>query len=731
MAEPGDSADELERLRRRAERERQARLEAEAIAERVTRDLYGKAEIMGLLQRVAAAANEAATADDALRVAVAQVCKSTGWPIGHVYRPAEDASGALVPTDIWYLDDPTRFETFRAVTAGTLLPRGIGLPGRVVADGRPACIRDVAADANFPRARAAAAIGIHAGIAVPVLVGAEVVAVLEFFATQVTEPNPELLEAMLHIGGQLGRVVERERTARALRESERVYRLLAENVTDVIFVYDLAFRPTYISPSAVRLRGYTIEEMMGQSLADRLTPESLELAMKTYAAVRGDTGPPYLSRTLDLEVKCKDGSTKWTETQMSFIRDDAGRPIGILGIARDITERRAATDAHTRLEEQLRQSQKMEAIGRLAGGVAHDFNNLLTVITGRTSMLLESKALEANARKDLDMIRDAAERAAALTHQLLAFSRKQILQPRVLDVNGVLARLAPMLRRVIGEDIEFGIVSRAPECGVLADPGQLEQVVMNLVVNARDAMPRGGRLTIETATVELDEAHARQHVGVQPGPHVVLAVSDTGVGMDAATRERIFEPFFTTKREGEGTGLGLATVFGIVAQSGGTIWVYSEPGRGTTFKIYLPRVEAPAPPAASGTAEPPPRGTETILLVEDDDGVRFVGVDVLQRLGYVVLAARNGEEALRTSVGHAGPIALLVSDIVMPGMSGPDLRARLAEQRPDMKVMFLSGYASDAIVRHGILDPDVAFIEKPFSPGALARKVRAVLDADR
>jgi PAS domain S-box-containing protein len=727
-----DPRDEILALQRRVERERKARAEAEAIAERATRQLYEKAELMELLQRVAVASNEAQTADAALRAAVTHLCKSTGWPVGHVYRPVLDGTGTLVSTDIWYLEDPHRFEPFRLATRETVLVPGVGLSGRVAQSGHPAWVADVTVDGHCPRAAAAAAVGVRAGVAFPVIVGAAVVAVVECFATQAADANPEFLDAMVQIGSQLARVVERERAAQALRESERAYRLLAENVTDVIFVYDMQLRPTYISPSAERLRGYTVDEMMRQTVEERLTPESLKVAMKLFAEVMADprlpTAPAHEARTIDLEVTCKDGSTKWTETQMSFIRDMEGTPVGILGIARDVTERRVARATQSHLEEQLRQSQKMEAIGRLAGGVAHDFNNLLTIITGRTSMLLD-QATSDRERRDLEIVFEAGQRAAALTRQLLAFSRKQVLRPRPVDVNGVVTGLEPMLRRVIGEDIELGIVVGAPECGAVADAGQLEQVLMNLVVNARDAMPRGGKITIETAPVDLDEDYAREHVGVQAGPYVMLAVTDTGVGMDAATRERIFEPFFTTKPEGHGTGLGLATVFGIVAQSGGSIWVYSELGHGTTFKIYLPRVEvaaaaSPSPPRASAR----PRGTETVLLVEDDDGVRFVGEDVLKRLGYTVLSARNGEEALRTSAAHAGPIAILVSDIVMPGMTGPELRERLAAQRPDMKVLFLSGYAAGTAVHHGVIDPAVAFLEKPFGPEALARKIRAVID---
>ncbi len=394
-------------------------------------------------------------------------------------------------------------------------------------------------------------------------------------------------------------------------------------------------------------------------------------------------------------------------------------------IARDVTEIKS-------LERQLLQAQKMEAIGRLAGGVAHDFNNLLTAITGYTELVLSGLAPDAPQRRDLGEVQKAAERAAALTRQLLAFSRQQVLQPRVLDLNAVVADVEQMLRRVIGEDIGVVVVAGPALWPVRADPGQLGQVLLNLAVNSRDAMPEGGTLTIETANLELDGAYVRRHAAVRPGPYVMLAVSDTGVGMDAEIQARIFEPFFTTKEHGKGTGLGLATVYGIVKQSGGHIWVYSEPGRGTTFKIYLPRAEDDGErPAPAASTAGPAGGSETVLLVEDEEGVRTLASRVLAAAGYTVLEARDAGEALAINRRHDGPVALLLTDLVMPGASGTDLAARLAAERPDLKVLYMSGYTGDATVRHQILQPHTAFLEKPFTPAALARKVRDVLDAPR
>jgi PAS domain S-box-containing protein len=380
-------------------------------------------------------------------------------------------------------------------------------------------------------------------------------------------------------------------------------------------------------------------------------------------------------------------------------------------------------------EEQLRQSQKMDAIGQLAGGVAHDFNNLLTVITGYSELSLRRMAEDHPLRKNIEGITKAGVRAAGLTRQLLAFSRRQMLQAKVLDLNSVVGEMDTMLQRLIGEDMDL-VTLLQPSLGrIKADPGQLEQVLLNLVVNARDAMPNGGKITIETSHTYLDEAYAREHVGIQPGRYVVLTVSDSGVGMDAETQKRIFDPFFTTKGVGKGTGLGLSTVYGIVKQSEGSIWVYSELGTGTTFKVYLPRVdEVGDSEELAGDARSVPGGSETILLVEDEDLVRSLAVEILEEFGYAVITAPNGTEGLRICKEFKGRIDLLISDVVMPQMSGRELAEHISVLRPEIKVLFMSGYTDDAIVRHGILEENMPFIQKPFLPDALARKARELLD---
>ncbi len=475
------------------------------------------------------------------------------------------------------------------------------------------------------------------------------------------------------------------------------------------------------NPQAEVVFGWPAHAVLGRHVADVVVPPGHREAhwRGLRGFLEGGEGP-ILNRRLELLALRRDETEVPVELSVTPIR--LGNSWIFSAFIRDISER-------NRLEQQLRQAQKMEAVGRLAGGIAHDFNNLLTAIFGYADLLSEDLPPDSPGRADVNEIRAAATRASALTRQLLAFSRQQVLQPVVLNLNDVVGDLEKMLQRVLGEDVELE-VHVAPDLGnTKADQGQLEQVILNLAVNARDAMPTGGKLTMETANVELDAQYAQTHRPVVPGPYVMVAVSDTGVGIDAATQARIFEPFFTTKEPGKGTGLGLATAYGIVKQSGGYIWVYSEVGRGATFKIYLPRIDAPVESVAASPELETVAGTETVLLAEDDPLLLPLAREVLARLGYTVLEARTPADAVAVAQAHAGVIHLLVSDVIMPGESGLQLARRLLEARPALRVLFISGYSDEAIVRHGLLDPGTAFLQKPFTPAALARKVRELLDA--
>ena len=451
---------------------------------------------------------------------------------------------------------------------------------------------------------------------------------------------------------------------------------------------------------------------------------------KTQAEIAASPdGVPRLDRVFRI-VLPHTGQTRWIERRGQLTLHTGGvRGRWVRGVIMDVTERVRLEEALHAAEDQLRQSQKMEAIGRLAGGIAHDFNNLLSVVLSYSDMLLSAGVVSEPHAGDLREIHGAAGRAANLTKALLAFSRQQVLEPAVLDLNDVVHRMDKMLRRVIGEDIELRWTADPALGRVRVDPGQIEQVLMNLAVNARDAMPAGGKLTLETANVDLDESYASVHGSVTPGPHVMLAVTDTGAGMSKEVQAKIFEPFFTTKGIGKGTGLGLSTVFGIVRQSGGHIWVYSEPGQGTTFKIYFPRTDqSPEVKARVAGAPATLRGSETLLLVEDDEQLRLVSRTILAKNGYQVLAAASPADALDRCERESGHIHLMITDVVMPGMNGLQLATQAAKSRPEMKVLYVSGYTNNTIVHHGVLDEGVAFLQKPITPEALLRKVREILD---
>ncbi len=523
------------------------------------------------------------------------------------------------------------------------------------------------------------------------------------------------------VAGVLGTyedITGRKQAEEALTRSELLFRSLIENALDLIAVVASDGAIRYVSPSVERILGYDPARVGDLNVFDLIHPDDLAEGKENLRRAL-ETGTRF--EQVGLRVRRSDGSWRTLSMMGKPSPPDVGT-CGLIINARDVTEGRA-------LEEQLRQSQKMEAVGRLAGGIAHDFNNLLTAILGYAEIAAGRLKPEDPSWLDLSEIVKAAQRAADLTRQLLAFSRKQVLELRVIDLNRVVTTTHKMLRRLIGEDVELVLSLKKRLGSVKADTGQIEQVLLNLAVNSRDAMPKGGTLTIETSEIELAESYSTLHFDVPPGPYVVLAVSDTGTGMDAKTLSHVFEPFFTTKEAGKGTGLGLSTVYGVVKQSGGHVTAYSEPGVGTTFKIYLPRVED-APETDHGSSAPAALagGTETILVVEDEEAVRRLACRALEAQGYTVLSAAGAREAIRLCEEHAGKIHLMLTDVVMPGVSGRDLARSAAAIRPSLRVLFMSGYTDDAIVHHGVLDAGTPFLQKPFTPRSLAQKVRWVLD---
>jgi two-component system, cell cycle sensor histidine kinase and response regulator CckA len=525
------------------------------------------------------------------------------------------------------------------------------------------------------------------------------------------------LEFLSSVGGQIALAIERKRSEERARESEARLRVLIEQLPAVLWTVDKNLRFTRAEGSGLARLGLKPNQVVGMTLSEYF--ETNDQSFTPIAAhLRAVSGDP-----VTFPVEWKKGSYA---CHVEPLRDSAGEVQGAICMALDVTDRK-------QLEEQFRQAQKMEAVGRLAGGIAHDFNNLLMVIQGYADLLADRLPVGEALHRNAEQIQTAAQRAAALTQQLLAFSRKQILAPKVLNVHTVVEDMEKMLQRLIGEDIELETASKPDLWLVKADRSQIEQVVMNLAVNARDAMPKGGRLMIETANVEFDASVSHSPAVVAPGKYVMLAVTDNGCGMDQKTQAHIFEPFFTTKEKGKGTGLGLATVYGVVKQSGGYVWVYSEPGHGTTFKIYLPRIEdetLTAPRANRERPEALQRGSEVVLLVEDEAGVRELAREYLEMSGYKVIVAADGHTAIELAALHQGVIHLLMTDMVMPGIGGRELAERVQAARPDIKILYMSGYTDQAVVHQGILGTDAPLLQKPFTLATLTGKLREILAAE-
>ena len=617
---------------------------------------------------------------------------------------------------------PNLSEDFVRAIDGMAIGPTAGSCGTAAYRGKSVVVTDIAADPLWADYRELAlSHGLRACWSAPFFSGdGEVLGTFAMYYREPRSPNSRDLQVIERATHLATIVVERERAEQELRQAENRYRSTIENAVEGFFQTTPAGGYVSVNPALARMYGYknpaelvaAVGDIGHQVYVDPERRSDFKRLMAKHGFVQG----------FEYQVHRKDGRKIWLSENARAVRDASGTVLYYEGTVVDITEKKE-------LEAQLRQAQKMEAVGQLAGGIAHDFNNLLMVIQGNAEVMLDSISPSDAASQNAQQIKKATEHAASLTRQLLAFSRRQMLQPKVLDLSSVTAGLGKMLPRLIGTDIELKICPNAPSGWVKADQSQIEQVLLNLAVNARDAMPNGGKLIIETTNVDLDDSYARYHVNVPPGPYVLLTVSDTGTGMDAETQAHCFEPFFTTKASGRGTGLGLATVYGVVKQSGGWIWVYSEPGQGTTFKIYLPRVQQDAEPAKPTKHQSAvPRGCETIFVVEDQEGIRELACEFLENCGYYVLAAKDGAEALELADRYKKPIDLLLTDIVMPKVNGRELSQRLTAARPRMKTLFMSGYPERATPEQEMLVDESKFLAKPFSLRSLAGKVREALD---
>ncbi|HKQ36945.1 MAG TPA: ATP-binding protein [Verrucomicrobiae bacterium] len=700
MAESGET---IASLSSEVEQERSARLEAESIAARKSKQLAAEHGRLELLLKIAEAANEAQNFHALFKDALASIAAHTGWITGPVFIEARE-KGHMFRLDLFPIAGvplPGRMEDLLPASLieqvlQTARPWSHRMPG--VPDNTKPAWMQVPPNSIF---------------AFPLLAGVSAVGVLIFFGNNKNAPDTKLGELLRHIGTQLGRAVERHRDREALEKSEAYFRRLTENSLDVITILDASGTILYESPSIQQVFGYSPPDYRGRQLFEFVHPEDVESLKAAFANTVDD--PTDMPR-LNFRFRRKDGEWRHVEGIGKNLLAD---PVvaAIVFNSRDITERR-------KLEEQFLQSQKVQAIGQLAGGVAHDFNNILTAIIGHSELMLQRIPAADALRSNADEIQKAAHRAAGLTRQLLAFSRKQVLQPKVIDMNAVIAEMNKMLQRLLGENIKL-VTHADPQLGrVKADPTQMEQVLLNLAVNARDAMPKGGTLTIQTENVGLGT-----NSDAGGGQYVLVSVRDSGVGMSREVQARIFEPFFTTKELGKGTGLGLATCHGIIKQSGGHIGVFSELGKGTTFKVLLPRVNEPLDPVAAkpqGTGRSA-TGHERVLLVEDEPMLRELAVTVLKTLGYEVLTAENGVRALDVVKGLKGmPLDLLITDVVMPEMGGRELAEKLQTLYPKTRTLFCSGYTEDSVIAGA--EAAGRFLQKPYTMATLGQKVREILD---
>jgi PAS domain S-box-containing protein len=659
--------------------------------------------------------SESASLAEAAAPLLDTLCRAHGWDLGTIWV-RDDNVGAVRCVSLWR-GPGIQAPELEALDGDVFFPVGAGLVGRVSRTGDALWVEDLRKDAPFPRLQLAARRGLVSMVAIPVLAGRECLGVIELYSRTLRADDADLRTRLTAVGRQLGLFQDRRRAEKALRAREERFRALLENGSDVTALVGTDGVVQYASGPVRRMLGRAPEDLVGQSAFALMHPDDVAgMRLKIEHALAHPEEP--VASTY--RMRHEDGSWRFLESMVvSHRHNPAIRAIVVN--SRDVTERHM-------LEEELRQSQKMEAVGRLAGGIAHDFNNLLAVMLGYTTLTQSRAGDAAVVTRNLDHIRTAAERAASLTRQLLTFSRKQVLMPRVLELDAVVRELGTMLERLIGEDVQLVTGIAGARGRIRADRGQMEQVIVNLAVNARDAMPHGGRLDITLRDVTVEAAG--EAGALRPGRYARLEVRDNGVGMGAETLERVFEPFFSTKEKGKGTGLGLATVYGIVKQSGGHISVKSAPGQGTTFRIWLPEVEADhteaAPAAPSGTDAP--RGSETILLVEDEEALRSLLSEVLTGSGYRVLLAASGAEALKISRAHGGALHLLLTDVVMPGMGGREVATILGAERPGLPVLFASGYTAEAIARQGVLEEGMDLIHKPFTPDALLQRVRERLD---